>query len=149
MDNIDEDLFGKGLKGGMFQPSDKGQHKLIMEIHAQLKEAYEECMDILYRHSDALEAVAVALLERKELSGEEVSQIVHENPPRQRKSVAQDRASLSARREREMISSANGGGESSDVKAAPGVANSEVKKPYVSLFSGLLRGESKYKDFDG
>lgn len=42
VDNIDEDLHGKGLKGGMFQPSDANFDKMLKTCYQIMNEAYQE-----------------------------------------------------------------------------------------------------------
>ncbi|CAD7702334.1 unnamed protein product [Ostreobium quekettii] len=137
VDNIDEDLFGRGLKGGMFQPSDVGQHKMLLEIHELLNEAYADCLDILARHADALEAGALVLLEKKELSGKELEKIVDDHPPKHLPATANDRGQLPARglQQRDEVTSA---GLSSDVKPALGVAKSKTEMSYASILHSLL-----------
>lgn len=42
IDNIDADLFGRGVRGGFFQPSDAMLHKIRMAMYDILREAYAE-----------------------------------------------------------------------------------------------------------
>lgn len=42
IDNIDADLFGRGVRGGFFQPSDAMLHKIRVTMHDILREAYAE-----------------------------------------------------------------------------------------------------------
>ncbi len=44
VDNIDADLFGRGVTGGFFQPSDAMKHKIRTTVHDILREAYRENM---------------------------------------------------------------------------------------------------------
>ena len=42
IDNIDADLFGRGVRGGFFQPSDAMLHKIRNAMYDILREAYAE-----------------------------------------------------------------------------------------------------------
>ena len=44
IDNIDADLFGRGVRGGFFQPSDAMMHKIRSAMYTILREAYAENM---------------------------------------------------------------------------------------------------------
>lgn len=44
VDNIDADLFGRGLRGGSFQPSDDTLHAIKSQAIALLTEAYDKDM---------------------------------------------------------------------------------------------------------
>ena len=44
VDNIDADLFGRGVTGGFFQPSDAMKHKIRTTVHDILREAYRDNM---------------------------------------------------------------------------------------------------------
>eukprot|EP00210_Caulerpa_lentillifera_P003025 g2888.t1 len=82
VDNIDEDLFGKGLKGATFQASDAGLNKMMMKCFEIMNQAYQESLEIVSSHSNALEAGSKLLLERRELTGAEVDRIVKQYPPK-------------------------------------------------------------------
>lgn len=42
IDNIDADLFGRGVRGGFFQPSDAMHHKIRCAMYDILRDAYAE-----------------------------------------------------------------------------------------------------------
>lgn len=42
VDNIDADLFGRGVPGGSFQPSDDNMHNMRTQAIAMLQEAYDK-----------------------------------------------------------------------------------------------------------
>ena len=42
MDNIDRDLFGRAVKGAMYQPSDETSHDMRMAAHNLMLSAYED-----------------------------------------------------------------------------------------------------------
>ena len=44
MDNIDADLFGRGVRGGSFQPSDETLHAIKSQAITLLTEAYDKDM---------------------------------------------------------------------------------------------------------
>ena len=44
VDNIDADLFGRGVRGGSFQPSDDTLHAIKSQAIALLTEAYDKDM---------------------------------------------------------------------------------------------------------
>lgn len=48
IDNIDADLFGRGVRGGYFQPSDAMHHKIRSAMYEILRDAYA---DVLVRLS--------------------------------------------------------------------------------------------------
>ncbi|CAD7703964.1 unnamed protein product [Ostreobium quekettii] len=158
VDNIDEDLFGRGLKGGMFQPSDIGQHKMLMEIHKMLREAYADCLDVLSRHSDALEAATLALMENMELTGKELEQIVEEHPPRQPPPTVEDHAPVAVLKPQhpqrgEAAKSEKVSRSRRGVKPppppAPKVAKPKSKKPYANVLSSALRQGQKLEETAG
>eukprot|EP00210_Caulerpa_lentillifera_P004339 g4138.t1 len=81
VDNIDEDLFGQGLKGAMFQSSDTSTHKMLIKCYEIMNKAYQESLGIISSYSNALEAGSKLLLEKRELTGAEVENIVISYPP--------------------------------------------------------------------
>ena len=44
IDSIDADLFGRGVRGGFFQPSDAMLHRIRTTMYDILREAYAEDM---------------------------------------------------------------------------------------------------------
>lgn len=42
VDNIDADLFGRGVRGGSFQPSDNTMHAIKTQAIGMLHEAYDQ-----------------------------------------------------------------------------------------------------------
>lgn len=42
VDNIDRDLFGKGLRGAMYRPSDNTQHRYLTAAHDLVRGVYED-----------------------------------------------------------------------------------------------------------
>lgn len=42
VDNIDRDLFGRAVKGAMYQPSDETSHDIRMAAHNLMLSAYED-----------------------------------------------------------------------------------------------------------
>jgi len=88
-DNIDEDLFGRGLEGGMFQPCDSSMHKLLTKCYELMWDAYQESLDIIKSYTNALEAGSKILLENKEITGAELEKIVRQYPPKPLKKPAQ------------------------------------------------------------
>ncbi|KAK9817111.1 hypothetical protein WJX72_009705 [[Myrmecia] bisecta] len=83
VDNIDADLFGKGIKGGMWQPSDESLHRLRTAMYGLLGAAYEEVTAILEAHREALDAATDAILEKESLTGAELEEFIRLHPPRE------------------------------------------------------------------
>lgn len=42
MDNIDRDLFGRAVRGAMYQPSDEAAHDMRMAAHDLMHSAYQD-----------------------------------------------------------------------------------------------------------
>ncbi|KAK9909403.1 hypothetical protein WJX75_001741 [Coccomyxa subellipsoidea] len=81
VDNIDRDLFGRAVKGAMYQPSDETSHDMRMAAHNLMLSAYEDNLRVLQAHKDALDAGHRMLLEKEILMGEEVEQLIIDHPP--------------------------------------------------------------------
>ncbi|KAL0050459.1 hypothetical protein WJX82_011563 [Trebouxia sp. C0006] len=81
VDNIDADLFGRGVRGGSFQPSDDTLHAIKSQAITLLTEAYNKDMKVLRRHSNALRQAALAILKSESLTGQEIRDIMAEHPP--------------------------------------------------------------------
>lgn len=58
VDNIDADLFGKGVRGGSFQPSDDNMHDMKCQAIAMLHEAYDK--DLVRPFSPLKDCMTVA-----------------------------------------------------------------------------------------
>jgi hypothetical protein len=50
VDNIDADLFGRGIRGGFFQPSDQSLHELRTAMYDIMREAYAEVQVCFFMH---------------------------------------------------------------------------------------------------
>lgn len=81
VDNIDEDLFGRELRGGSFQPTDATLHHFRTETTRLVEEAYGDCIGLLRSHKEALTVAAKELLEKDELLGTELGKILDAHPP--------------------------------------------------------------------
>ncbi|CAL8467968.1 g7506 [Coccomyxa elongata] len=81
VDNIDRDLFGRAVRGAMYQPSDEAAHDMRMAAHDLMHSAYQDNLRILRAHKDALDAGHSVLLEKEVLMGEEVEQLIIDHPP--------------------------------------------------------------------
>lgn len=61
--------------------SEATRAKIDAEIIRIFNERYEYAKELLTRHQDALHAIAQALLERETITGDEVKEIIAQNPP--------------------------------------------------------------------
>ncbi|CAG9464039.1 unnamed protein product [Pedinophyceae sp. YPF-701] len=76
VDNIDEDLFGRGVEGGLWSPSDRTLHTVRAHAAEIVREAEADCREILTQYKDALERGVEVLMEQEELSGEDVEALL-------------------------------------------------------------------------
>ncbi|KAL3161042.1 hypothetical protein ABBQ38_009425 [Trebouxia sp. C0009 RCD-2024] len=81
VDNIDADLFGRGVPGGSFQPSDDNMHNMRTQAIAMLQEAYDKDLAVLRQHSDALRQATLSILKTETLTGQELKDIMAQHPP--------------------------------------------------------------------
>jgi cell division protease FtsH len=79
-DSIDKDLFGSMVTGTHFQPSDEQWHKIRVKCCQLINETYNECLKNIAAHSMALTAVTDALMDKQQITGEELYKLVEAHP---------------------------------------------------------------------
>jgi hypothetical protein len=64
VDNIDADLFGRPVRGAMYQPADEMHDKLKKATHQIVREAYKEnlvCLSVFRAGISAFPGIAMTL----------------------------------------------------------------------------------------
>mmetsp|Transcript_16982 Transcript_16982/g.42620 ORF Transcript_16982/g.42620 Transcript_16982/m.42620 type:complete len:855 (+) Transcript_16982:187-2751(+) len=82
VDNIDADLFGNSIPGGMFQCSNSALYGIQAATMNLVNSAYRDCMEVLEAHAEALNAATDELLKGEQLTGQELEKIMKAHPPR-------------------------------------------------------------------
>lgn len=79
-DSIDKNLFGSMITGTHFQPSDEQWHKIRVKCCQLINETYNDCLKDIAAHSKALSAVTDALMDKQQITGEELYMLVDAHP---------------------------------------------------------------------
>jgi hypothetical protein len=81
VDNIDADLFGRGTRGGGFQPADQTWTTVQRHVFGLIEDAYQKNLRTLHAHKQALKSATELILVAEEMPGHKLVEIMTQYPP--------------------------------------------------------------------